>query len=334
LKGGNRRLATVTVAVAVVLAIAVVVLRFWSAAFVQRALPAHPTDVVVPRGTGSGAVAELLRARGVIGDPFAFRMLARLRGVDREVQAGEYVFAPHETLDEVLGKLVRGEARVAQWVTIPEGYTSDQIAQDLADHKLGAATTYEAYFKRTTIVLGGVRTLNLEGYLFPSTYLFPLDATPEIAGRILVDQFEHVLPADAPARARRLGFTLPQVVTVASLVEREAKADDERPLIAGVIYNRLRRGMALQVDASLEYAFPSHKTEITRADLRIDSPYNTYLHPGLPPTPIANPGLPSLLAALHPKHTDYYYYVYKGSGHHAFARTLEEHNANVERYLH
>ena len=316
------------------LVVLVFCLWFWDAAFRQRAQPAHATDIVVPRGAGSSEVAALLRDRGVIANPFVFRLLARLRGVDRRVEAGEYVFAPHESANEVLQKLVLGAARVASWVTIPEGYTSAEIARDLASHKLGNATGYQQYFLHTSIELGGVHTKSLEGYLFPSTYLFPLDATPEAAARILVDEFRRELPADAQAQARRLGYTIPQIVTIASLVEREGKADDERPLIAGVIYNRLRKGMALQVDASLEYAFPSHKTEITRADLRIDSPYNTYLHAGLPPTPIANPGLSSLLAALHPQHSDYYYYVYKGNGHHAFARTLEEHNANVSRYLH
>lgn len=306
---------------------------FWNAAFRDRAHPQKATDLVVPRGQTSAEIASLLQGNGVVGNAFAFRVLMRLRGVDREVQAGEYIFAPHETLDEILSKMVRGEARVATWVTIPEGYTSSQIANDLAGHDLGAATAYRAYFQNNTISLGGVRTKNLEGYLFPSTYLFPLRTTPEQAASILTTEFFTILPADAQAQARRLGYTLPQVITIASLVEREAKADDERPLIASVIYNRLRKGMLLQVDASIEYALPHYATELTRQDLAIDSPYNTYRHTGLPPTPIANPGLPSILAALHPAHTDYYYYVYKGNGHHAFARTLQEHNANVSRYL-
>jgi UPF0755 protein len=118
------------------------------------------------------------------------------------------------------------------------------------------------------------------------------------------------------------------------LIEREAQADDERPLMAGVYYNRLRAGMPLEVDATIEYVFPEHHDVITRRDLEIDSPYNTYRHTGLPPTPIANPGKASIDAAFAPEHSQYLYYVYKGNGHHAFAKTLEEHNANVERYLH
>ena len=161
----------------------------------------------------------------------------------------------------------------------------------------------------------------------------PVDVTPAGAARFLVSQFRKELPSDAAARARKLGLSLPQVVTIASLVEREAKADDERPLMAGVYYNRLRLGMPLEVDATIEYVFSSHHDVITRNDLKIDSPYNTYRYAGLPPTPIANPGKASLDAAFAPKASDFLYYVYKGDGHSAFARTLGEHNANVSRYL-
>ena len=322
---------TAAVVVAIVIGIAA---WFWTTNFSERNLPLRSTDVVIERGATSAQVAQTLQRDGVIRSAFLFRVLLRLRGMDRRIEAGEYTFAPYETPDEVLRRLVEGQARVATWVTVPEGYTSTEIANDLAGHHLGSASAYDDYFRHTSIVLGGVRTKNLEGYLFPSTYLFPLNSTPAVAADILVEQFRRELPSDAEADARRLGYNLPQIVTVASLVEREAKADDERALIAGVIYNRLRKGMTLDVDASIEYIFPQHKTEITRADLRIDSPYNTYLHAGLPPTPIANPGLPSLLAALRPKTSDFYYYVYKGNGHHAFARTLQEHQANVQRYLH
>lgn len=321
-------------AAVLVLIVLVAAGQFWYMIFADRSRPNAATDVVVPHGATSGDVAELLARRKVISDPIIFRIVARVRRVDRDLEAGEYVFPPHQTIDQILQLLLVGRARVATWVTLPEGFTAVQIADTLADRKLGSQSAFQAYFEHQTIVLGGVRTKSLEGYLFPSTYLFPLAVSPELAADILVDQFRKELPGDAEQQARCLGYTLPQVVTVASLVEREAKADDERALIAGVIYNRLRKGMPLQVDASLEYAFPNHHTEITSADLRTDTPYNTYLHVGLPPTPIANPGLPSLLGALHPQRTDYYYYVYKGNGHHAFARTLGEHNANVERYLH
>jgi len=206
------------------------------------------------------------------------------------------------------------------------------MAGTLAARGLGDQDALARTFLTSTIVVDGARTASLEGFLFPSTYLVPLDATPPSIAALMTDEFRVQLPADAAAQARRLGLRVIDVVTVASLIEREAKVDDERALMAGVYYNRLRRRMPLQVDATIEYTFPHHKTEITLADLASDSPYNTYKHLGLPPTPIANPGRASLLAAFHPRPSPYLYYVYRGDGHHAFARTLEEHNANIARY--
>ena len=308
-------------------------LWFWSAVYADRSHPDRETQAVIVRGAAFSTVASELARDGVIAHPLAFRLLARLRHVEENVKAGEYRFAPHETLDEVLRKLVRGEAQIAIWVTVPEGYTDREIAADLASHGLGNAGYFEKYFAHQTIVVGGKRTKSLEGFLFPDTYLIPLGATPQQAANIMVAQFRKELPTDAEARARRLGLTLPQIVTIASMIEREAKVNEERPLMAGVYYNRLRKGMPLEVDATIEYVFPQHRTVITLADLRTNSPYNTYRHTGLPPTPIANPGLPSILAALNPQASNYYYYVSMGNGRHAFARTLREHDNNVSRYL-
>jgi len=324
-------------AVATILSVGVIVgaasLWFRDAVYIDDALPAQQTDVVVPSGSTFGQVATLLRERGVLAHPFAFRLLARLRRVDSDVKAGEYRFPAHQTSDAVLQRLVRGE-QFAVWVTIPEGYTAREIAQTLASRSLGDAGLYERTFLRAGgVSVDGARTRNLEGYLFPSTYLIPIDVSPQAVANILVDQFRHELPADAERRARALGRSVPDVVTVASLIEREGKVDQDRPLIASVIYNRLRLGMPLEVDAAIEYTFPEHHDVITKRDLAIDSPYNTYRHTGLPPTPIANPGKASLDAAFRPAKSDYLYYVAKPDGHSVFAKTLAEHNANVERYL-
>jgi UPF0755 protein len=219
-------------------------------------------------------------------------------------------------------------------VTFPEGFTARQIGTRLAGRSLVNGRAFDRYAARTRLNVDGTLTPSLEGYLFPSTYLVPVGATPDRIAHILTDQFFHELPANAASKARALGLDVPQVITLASLIEREAQADDERPLMAGVYYNRLRAGMPLEVDATIEYVFPEHHDVITRRDLEIDSPYNTYRHTGLPPTPIANPGKASIDAAFAPEHSQYLFYVYKGNGHHAFAKTLQEHNANVERYLH
>lgn len=325
------------VAVAIVIGTGVIVgaasIWFRDAVYGDRSLPAQQTDVVIERGATFARVVTALQDKGVLAHPIAFRILARLRHADANVKAGEYRFAAHQTSDEILQRLVRGE-QFAVWVTIPEGYTAREIARTLAGRALGDASAYEHLFLAAGgITVAGARTPNLEGYLFPSTYLMPTDDSPAQIARVLVEQFRRELPADAPARARALHRTVPEMVTIASLIEREGKADDERPTIASVIYNRLRLGMPLEIDASIEYTFAEHHDVITKRDLESDSPYNTYRHVGLPPTPIANPGKPSLDAAFRPARSDYLYYVAKGDGHHAFAKTLQEHNANVARYL-
>ncbi len=331
------RKALLDAAIAILVSVGVIVtaaaLWFRSAVYLDRALPAHATRIVVPRGSSFGDVVGTLERARILAHPLAFRILARLRHDEGGVEAGEFTIPAHRTSDEILRALISGGAQTAVWVTIPEGFTSRQIAATLAAHHLGSAAAYEATFRHTGITLDGARTPSLEGYLFPSTYLFPIDTPPALAAKIMTDQFRSELPRDARARAAALGCSVAEVVTVASMVEREAKSDDERALMAGVYYNRLRRGMPLEVDATIEYVFPEHHEVITKRDLAIDSPYNTYVHAGLPPTPIANPGKPSLDAAFSPQQSEYLYYVYRGDGHHAFARTLEEHNANVARYL-
>ena len=317
------RARVVAIATALVALLAGVAIAVWySIVFLDRSLPTDSVQVVIPRGSSLGDIASLLQDRGVISNAFAFRVLARVAHNDTDVRAGAYAFAPHATAADVLNQLLTGGAQVATWVTIPEGFTAKQIAQRLQGEGVGKADAFDRAFR------------GHEGFLFPSTYLIPLAATPEQVTRMFTDQFAKELPPDAAQRARALHVSVRQAVTVASLVEREAQIEADRPMIAGVIYNRLRQGIPLQVDATIEYALPAHKTELSLRDLRVDSPYNTYAHTGLPPTPIANPGLPSLEAALHPAKTDALYYVYCGNGHHVFAKTLAEHQANVERCLH
>ncbi len=306
---------------------------WWHAVYGDVSHPAQPAQVVVERGSSFGDVERRLADAGVIADPLAFRLLVRLRHEDADVRAGEYRFPPHETEDQVLHALLSGGAEVARWVAVPEGFTAKQIAERLQNEGFGPAEAFEDAFSSSSIDVGGTKTRSLEGFLFPSTYLVPTDATPAQVAKIMTDEFLSKLPRDAAARARGLHVTVPAAVTVASMVEREAKVEADRPLIAGVIYNRLKLDMPLEIDATIEYALPEHQTEITRSDLAMDSPYNTYLHAGLPPTPIANPGLPSVEAALRPAKTDALYYVYCGGGRHVFARTLAEHQANVARCL-
>jgi UPF0755 protein len=319
---------------AVVVLLGACVAWCWYAIYGDRSHPAAPTQVVIDRGSTFAQVARQLAASGIIGNVTTFRVLARLRGQEGAVRAGEYRFTPHLTQNEILQALVTGGDQVATWVTIPEGFTAAQIAKRLQHDGVGPSDAFLREFMRQRLIVGGTRTKNLEGFLFPSTYLLPLGASPEQVSAAMTAEFFKELPANALARARALHVTVAAAVIVASLVEREAKREIDRPKIAEVIYNRLRTRMPLQVDATIEYALPEHKSELSFADLKIDSPYNTYVHPGLPPTPIANPGRPSLEAALHPSKGDDLYYVYCGNGRHVFAETLGEHEANVARCLH
>lgn len=307
---------------------------FFFAVYRDRSVPNVETHVVVAQGSTFGEIARQLAAGGVIDNVLAFRLLARLRRQEVDVRAGEYRFPAHQTPDEVLRALIGGGAQVAVWIAIPEGFTAKQIAERLAQTGVGPVEPFARAFMHDTLTVDGTPTKNLEGFLFPSTYLVPLGALPAQVERQMTAEFFRQLPRDAATQARRLHVTVPQAVAVASLVEREAKIDADRPLIAGVIYNRLRLEMPLEVDATIEYALPQHKNALSFGDLKIDSPFNTYTHAGLPPTPIANPGKPSMEAALHPSKTDFLYYVYCGNGRHVFARTLGEHQANVARCLH
>jgi UPF0755 protein len=289
------------------------------------------TEVRIPQGASVPQIAELLRARGLVRDPLAFRMLARWRGVEGRLQAGEYRFAPDEGAQRILSRLAAGDV-IRHSVTIPEGYTVAQIADTLAARGL----VDRDRFLRLTQQAGrfwipqmrGNATTSLEGYLFPDTYLIPRGLTEERVIRIMVDRFR-------AATGALLGGPLPmkltphEVVTVASMVEREARVDGERARIAGVIYNRLRIGMRLEVDATVLYALGEHREVVLYRDLEVDSPYNTYRYHGLPPGPIASPGIASILAALRPESHDFLYYVARSDGSHVFSRTLAEHNRAV-----
>ncbi len=329
---------TVRVSGGIVVAVALLVVAsaawFAYSLYGDRSHPVQSTQVIVPRGASFADIARQLAEAGVISNATSFRLLGRAEHADVDVHAGAFRFPPHQTAAEILRSLLTGGAQIATWVTIPEGFTASEIAERLQSASVSSGTNLQQYFLTTPLEVDGTKTQNLEGFLFPSTYLVPLDATGLQIQKQFTDEFFKQIPADAASRARALHVTVPQGVTVASLVEREAKIDSDRPMIAGVIYNRLRLNMPLQVDATIEYALPQHKTELSFGDLKIQSPYNSYLHSGLPPTPIANPGHASLEAAFHPAPTDALYYVYCGNGHHVFAKTLAEHQANVARCLH
>lgn len=297
--------------------------------------PGESVVVDIPPGTSAARVAELLAERRVVASPNWFRWYLWWTGRAGRIQAGEYRFDGGRSVRQVADDLVAGRVALRR-VTIPEGSTRWQVAGALAG--AGFGTPQEALL--ATGRTGRVRDLapearSLEGYLFPDTYLAPRTAGAEELVEMMVDRFRDAWNEHRQRRAQETGLTANEIVILASLVEAETTLEEERPLVAAVFLNRLERQMLLQCDPTLLYALRlAGRTDrnIRRSDFDHDSPYNTYRYPGLPPGPIANPGEASLDAALFPADTDYLYFVGRNDGSHAFARTLREHNRNVNRF--
>lgn len=294
--------------------------------FLPRAGTAEKVTVEFEEGASRMEVAQRLYRAGAVGNPYHFWLIATLGR--HQLVAGEYEVSASEGAEGILAKLKEGRVKMHR-VTFPEGWTARQMAKRLEAKGLVLADDFLAEAMEPSLDPDPFPWLPagmpLEGFLFPDTYFFAKNfSAREIAG-IMLRRFAEMLPDDAVERAGALGLSLGEAVIVASMVEAEARLDRERPVIAGVIYNRLRRKMPLQIDATVQYALPQRKARLTYADLKVNSPYNTYRHRGLPPGPIGNPGLASLKAALHPARHDFLYYVARPDGSHYFSRTYEEH---------
>lgn len=302
-------------------------------------LPADPAGkpkiVRIPEGASVDQIAEILHQETVIIDTRAFKIMLRMEGLADRLKAGIFEISPLMTAQEVAEHIASGEIAM-QRLTIPEGLRLTQIAERVGRAELADAEEFMAAAV-SDVVVGQVETQmplpegTLEGYLFPETYDFPYDAGPEVIVRRMVREMEKrfYLPHREEIESR--GLTFHEIVTLASLIEREARLDRERALISGVIQNRLNRGMKLQIDATVQYALPEHKERLLYADLRVESPYNTYRHAGLPPGPIASPGLASLTAALRPAQTDALFYVARTDGSHVFTPSYQDHLRAIER---
>jgi UPF0755 protein len=288
--------------------------------------------VDIPKGTTSGGIARILAEAGVVQSTWEFQMLCRVRR--QRLQAGEYRFETAKTPLEIHSILAQGKIYF-RTVTIPEGWTTFDIADFLEQQGIAKReAVMNAASETEWIQEIAPRVQTLEGFLFPATYQFTRRATPQVIVQAMVARFQQVWPS--LRRNGELEMTPAEIVTLASLVEKEARVPEERALIAGVYLNRLKRGMALQCDPTVIYALQlagKWDGKIGYADLRFQSPYNTYLHRGLPPGPIANPGEASLRAALQPTETKYLYFVADNQGRHFFSETLEQHNRNVKKYL-
>jgi UPF0755 protein len=295
-----------------------------------------PERVTLPPGASFGAVTDTLAAHRVIANRRVFKLIARVRGVDRAVQAGVYLFPPGTSAWKVLDVLANGAA-ASQKFTVPEGLTVVDVAA-LAAERLGLPEDSVLAAARdgpAATALLGFPVKSFEGFLRPETYSLPVAVRPDELVRIMVDGFKAGWEPGWTAQLDSIGMTQLQAVTFASIVEGEARADDERETIAGVYHNRLRIGMALQADPTIQYAITlatgKRKPRLYQKDYQFPSPYNTYLHPGLPPGPVNSPSHRSIEAALHPAKVPYLYFVAGPDGRHLFAKTYGEHLRNIAR---
>ena len=317
----------------VVLAGAGVALRFlWSRPY--SAAPGAEKFVVIPRGTSSYETAHLLEREGVVRHWAVFLTYLKLAKPRSPLQAGEYRFAEPLSVIQVADKLIRGLIYYHE-LTVPEGYSLFEIGALLEQKGFARAADLLAAAGRTDLVADLSQSArNLEGYLFPDTYRLARGTTADEIARIMVRRFREVYAGLQPLLPQS-SLNLQQVVTLASLIEKETSVDAERELVSAVFQNRLKKGMLLQCDPTVIYAAQlkgNYRGAIFQSDLESNSPYNTYRHPGLPPGPIANPGKRSLEAALSPAQSDYLYFVADNRGGHVFSRTLEEHQRAVSAY--
>jgi UPF0755 protein len=291
--------------------------------------------VELPAGTREAEIARRLAAAGVVPDALTFRAAVRLARAGRHLQAGEYRFTGAASPRDIAMRLAHGDV-YRRGVTFPEGLTIREMAGIFERAGMGPAGDFVRAASDPELA-GSVDpgALTLEGYLFPSTYAMPRHAGAVDVIHAMVSQFEKVFDARLRAAAQTQQLTIRQVVTLASLVEKETARPEERPIVSAVYLNRLRAQMPLQCDPTVIYAMMlagRWNGNIRKDDLQIDSPYNTYRYPGLPPGPIASPGRTSLDAAVHPASVPYLYFVSRNDGTHVFASSLAEHNRNVAEF--
>ncbi len=310
--------------------VAVLAVGGWVAwqVYVPMTPPAN-TSLLLHTGYSTRRIAAELKKAGVIRSALAFRLWHAWHRKP-SLKAGEYVFEREATLRQVHERIAHGDIYF-HVVTIPEGYTMFDIARAMEDAGLGSAADFLQVAETQTQLISDLapEAKSLEGYLFPNTYQFTRTQSLEEMAATMVRQFRQV------AQQIGLNSEVARIVTMASIVEKETATPEERPCVASVYYNRLAQKMALDADPSVIYGellTGTYSGSLHHADMAVNSPYNTYRFPGLPPGPIANPGKGALEAALHPDSTKFLYFVSDGNGHHRFARSLEEHNRNVVNY--
>jgi len=307
-------------------------LQGWWLLVPAPALQAGPQVVEIPPHLGVLGVARTLEQAGVIRSPLGFALLGALRGSARSLKAGEYEIPRNATTLLILSLLEEGKVK-KHMVLFREGGTVHELARLLEAEGLARAEEVRGLAGYPSFLRSlGIEAESLEGYLFPDTYHFIKGMTAEEMLARMVQRLREQVTPEILAQAEARGLAFHQLLTLASIIEKEAIAPQERPLISAVFWNRLRREMPLQADPTVQYAVGKEGRALTRADLQVNSPFNTYRFPGLPPGPIASPGRAAIRAALNPAKAPYLYFVSTGGDRHHFSVTLEEHNSAVARY--
>ncbi|SEA70914.1 UPF0755 protein [Desulfuromusa kysingii] len=307
-------------------------------AFVSYALlfspktPESPVQFEIQPGTGLNQVAASLQKTGVVRNALAVKLLARWKQQTGQIQAGHYVFKNPASAEKVLDRLVQGDVEKVS-LTVPEGFTLKQVIARIAEKGFGQSERLQRLATDKGFIQSlGIEANSLEGYLFPETYLFAPGIDEKALLTMMVSQFFDHTGSKFKADIAKLGLSQHQWVTLASIIEKETGIVTEMPLISSVFHNRLRGNIPLQTDPTVIYGIDDFDGNITRKHLKTPTPYNTYTTKGLPPGPIANPGLSALDAAAHPAITQLLYFVARGDGSHQFSKTLKEHNAAVRKY--
>lgn len=298
----------------------IVILFFIAAYFPSEENSSIQKIINIPSGSNAIEIVHILEENNIIRkNNYIFRILIKVSKLEERLKYGEYNLSPAMNMLQILDKLVKGEV-VLYKITIPEGYTCTQIAE-LLDEK-------EIIEEESFINLVKDSEKSWEGYLFPDTYEVPKGYGSENMLKLLLSHFNHIVDEKLKDKAEEIGFSMEEIIILASIIEKESKFTEERRQVSSVFHNRLKKDMKLQSCATIQYILEEPKEKLDESDLKIDSSYNTYLYKGLPPGPISNPGLDSIMAALEPAEEDYLYFVLGGNGRHIFSKTYQEHIKN------
>jgi len=293
--------------------------------------------LVIPSGASTTRIAELLEEEGLIRNATMFKVLSKELGADGKMQAGEYIVSKSMSSEGMINKFISGDVYIETFMfTIPEGFERRQIIEKLVSEGLGSEETFNALLADNAFEYRFLEDIdkatNLEGFLFPETYEMKAGSNEEAIVNKMLSQFDVIFKDEYYERANELGMSINEVITLASVIEREAQLDSERALVSGVFHNRIQKGWKLQSCATVQYILGERKEVLSYDDIAIKSPFNTYINAGLPPSPIASPGEKSIIAALYPEETEYMFFVASGdnNGSHIFSKTLAEHERAIK----